>query len=274
MKNRFNKAQATVFIILAIFIVGAIAGGAYVATKNSANKEYFSQSNIKPTVDNLRSEIIDCAEDTSRNALQTIGDQGGYYKKPREYFDLKTVFIPYYYNQGELLSPPKETIETQLSLYVNEKISNCLEEVNYEGFEITYKNPKTQTTIVEKEVNFNINLPVKINREGHSITLELEDHPISIRSELKPIINLADFITESHKQDPAMYCISCVAQLAETDDLYVDIINFRENEMLVVISENHTASDPYSFEFLNKYTGNEVSPLTITESAAPTALEA
>ena len=97
----------------------------------------------------------------------------------------------------------------------------------------------------------------------------MNEHPITINSELNAILGVADFITESHKQDPAMYCISCVGQLAEANDLYVDIINFRENEMLIIISENHTSSEPYSFEFLNKYTGNEVSPLTAIATNAP-----
>jgi len=259
--SRSKRSQATIFIILAIVIVGAIAGGAYVVTKNNASEEYFSQASIKLTADIIRSEIVDCAEDTSKQALETIGVQGGYYKKPREYSQLDTVFVPYYYKEGELLSPPKSTIETQLSLYVNENLDNCLEQLNYEGFEIIYKTPRTQSSIKEKEVIFNINLPVKLKKEGNSITYELKDRPISINSELNAILGVADFITESHKQDPAMYCISCVGQLAENDNLYVDIVNFRENEMLIIISENHTSSEPYSFEFLNKYTGNEVSPL-------------
>jgi len=259
MKKR--KAQATIFIILAIIIVGAIAGGSYIVVKGNASEEYFSQASIKPTADKIRSGIVDCAEDTSIQALDTIGVQGGYYKKPRIYSDIDSVFLPYYYNQGELLSPPKSTIETQLSLYVNENLDNCLKQLNYEGFEITYKTPKTQSIIIEKEVIFKINLPVKLKKEGNSITYELKDRPILINSELNAILGLADFITESHKQDPAMYCISCVGQLAENKDLYVDIVNFRENEMLIIISENHTSSEPYSFEFLNKYTGNEVSPL-------------
>lgn len=264
-----KRGQATIFIILAIVIVGAIAGGAYIVTKNNASEEYFSQATIKPTADKIRSGIVDCAEDTSRQALDTIGVQGGYYKRPRVYSDLDSVFVPYYYNQGELLSPPKSTIETQLSLYVNENLDNCLEQINYEGFEITYKTPKTQTSIKEKEVVLAIDLPVKLKKEGNSITFELNEHPISINSELNAILGVADFITESHKQDPVMYCISCVGQLAEADNLYVDIVNFRENEMLIIISENHTSSEPYSFEFLNKYTGNEVSPLTAIATNAP-----
>ena len=42
--------------------------------------------------------------------------------------------------------------------------------------------------------------------------------------------------------------------MAETRNLYVDMLDFdEETTTLVVISENYTYSEPYVFEFLNRY---------------------
>mgnify|MGYP001562129759 CR=1 FL=1 len=265
-----KASQTTIFIILAILIAGAITGGVYFINENkkAVSREFFSSSDVQPVLKNIQTKILDCSEETSKKSLEKIGVQGGYYNKPKYYFDMKSNFIPYYYYEGQILMPSKSTIENELSSYVNKNLEKCLE-TNYQNFEITFKKPKTKTTIREKEVNFLINLPIKIEKDNYDVTFELKEHPVAISSELDAILGVANFITETHREDPAMYCVSCVGQLAEEDDLYVDILKFRNNEMLVIISENHTASEPYSFEFLNKYTGKEASPLTILNETAP-----
>ena len=66
-------------------------------------------------------------------------------------------------------------------------------------------------------------------------------------------------MTESHEVNSAMYCISCVSDMAKEKDVYV---NFNHNGLntLVTISENVTSSEPYYFRFVNKYTGDEEFP--------------
>lgn len=267
-----KRSQTTILIILSIVIVVGILSTAFVITQNkktALSKEYFSQANIKPTLESIKSQIIECSKETSINALEKIGLQGGHYKKPDKYFDLKSFFIPYYYYEGTYYPTNQINSEKELNNYINENLENCLEEINYEDYRISYKIPRTESKIRDKEVIFKTNQQFKIEKEDNFITFELSDYPQKIPSELKSIITLADFMTESHKQDPAMYCISCLADLAEKDDLFIDIFNFRENEILVIISENHTSSSPYSFEFLNKYTGEEISPLIEKIETAP-----
>ncbi len=268
--QKSKRSQTTIFIIIAIVIITGIAGTTYFINENkkTASKEFFSSSEVQPSLKNIQTQILDCSEETSKKALEKIGIQGGYFNKPKYYFDMKNNFIPYYYYEGQILNPSKLTIEKELESYVNKNLDKCLE-TNYQNFEISFRKPKTKTTIKEKEVNFLINLPVKIEKDDYDITFELKEHPTIINSELNGILELSSFITETHKENPAMYCVSCVGKLAEEDNLYVDILKFRNNEMLVIISENHTSSDPYSFEFLNKYTGKEVSPLTFLNETAP-----
>ena len=51
-----------------------------------------------------------------------------------------------------------------------------------------------------------------------------------------------------------MICASCVSDMAEERNLYVDMLSFDTSDTtLVVISENMTSTEPYVFEFLNKY---------------------
>ena len=67
------------------------------------------------------------------------------------------------------------------------------------------------------------------------------------------MLEIATFITDSHKDDPDLICINCIADMAEERDMYVDLLDFADDSTLVVISENRTSTDPYIFEFLNRY---------------------
>ena len=266
-RGREKKAQITIFIIIAIIIVVVVVLFYFTNQKKQASQEYFLQESIKPGFIAVQSGIIECTKETSEKALETIGVQGGYYKnlkkEPIKSVELETLFIPYYYYQGQYLMPSREIIENQLSLYINDNLENCINEIKQPDFDLLYKKPITSTKINEKNVAFTINYDIRIEKSSYTTTYELKDHKVIIDSEIDGILNLASFLTESHKQDSEMYCISCVHEIADEDDFYIDTLTFGENEMLVIISENHTSSEPYSFEFLNKYKGDERSPVEI-----------
>ena len=92
-------SQTTIFIILAILIAVGVGISAYVLNENkkTASKEFFSSSEVEPVLKNIETGILDCSQDTSEKALEKIGIQGGYYNKPKYYFDMQWAFIPYYY---------------------------------------------------------------------------------------------------------------------------------------------------------------------------------
>ena len=149
--------------------------------------------------------------------------------------------------------PTKLTIQKELSSYVDENIESCLNDINFQNFQLRYSQPKTKATIKPSSLTFNTNLPVIIEHEGNTINFDLNQHPVTLNSSLSEILEITDFITESHKQDPNMICINCVAELAKERNLYVDFIAFQEDTTLVMILENRTMEEPYLFEFLNKY---------------------
>jgi len=255
MKKR--KAQVTIFIIIALIIIAVAITTIYftkIKSENIFTDEYFLQESIKPKLNNMQSAILNCLDQTSIDALTVIGIQGGYYNEPEQSFDLGWAFLPYYYNQGVFGKPTNVKIETELETYINENLPYCLDEIDKTEFNIDYKTPKTQTSINQGEVSFKINTPITIEKESHTLKFETKKHPITKQSLLYEILEVADFITQSHKDDPEMICISCVADMAEERELYVDMLDFNdETTTLIIISENKTAEEAYVFEFLNRY---------------------
>jgi len=92
-----------------------------------------------------------------------------------------------------------------------------------------------------------------IKKQDKSMTLELEDYPIAQPSSLYDMIEIAKYITDSHKEDPEMVCITCIADMARDKNLYVDFLDFTDPTTTLVTISNNETSAPFVFEFLNKY---------------------
>ena len=240
-KEENKKSQVSVFVIFAIILI--VAGGlAYVINRNiseaKSDKEFFASESVKPGFDSLKNSIQDCMTNTASDAIELIGIQGGYYNKPKEYFDLGWAFIPYYYKQGLFLMPAKQEIENQLSMYVDDNIGTCINNVKKEDFNVVFSKVNTKSEIEKGDVKFTIDMLVSINKEGKTISLNLKESPVVQNSKLFEIIEIAQYITDSHKEDPDMICISCVAKMARERQAYVDMVNFDETSNLIIIYEN------------------------------------
>jgi hypothetical protein len=262
-ENRFSmskRSQVAVFIILAIMLV--VAGGiAFVITKqsysNRTDSEFFSQQEIKPQLENIHSNILWCLDETSKQALDTIGAQGGYYNQPDQSYSKNS--IPYYYYQGSYLMPSNEKITSELKDFAEEKVNVCLDGLGFDGFELKHSQPKANVIINQNEVVFEIDSSVIIEKDGKRSIFETKDYPVKKVSALSDILEIAKYITNSHKIDAKMYCISCIEKLAEEKDVYVQSIPISDDSVLIIIAENRTSDEPYLFSFLNKYTNKEIS---------------
>ncbi|MDP2925672.1 MAG: hypothetical protein Q8N99_04840 [Nanoarchaeota archaeon] len=254
-RGKRKTGQISVFIILAIVIVAA-GGIAFFMANNKSNTNVFNDPSTKPQYEDLLGSIEDCTKSLSMDALDTIGIQGGYYNAPKESFDLGWAFIPYYYKEGSFLMPATIVIENELGAFVDDNIEYCLESIDKQGFDVSYDatKSKTKSSISNGRVDFKIDIPISIKKESKSAKLELEEMPVSLNSKLFEMLEIARFITDSHKEDPEMMCISCVADMAMERNLYVDMLDFGDNATtLTVISQNNTESYPIALEFLNKY---------------------
>ncbi|MEK6872410.1 MAG: hypothetical protein AABW90_00170 [Nanoarchaeota archaeon] len=243
-------SQTTIFIILAILIAGTISGVVYF--QQTKNQKFFELSENKAKLDNAKNLVGVCIEDSISNSLDAVGFQGGYYEKPKYHYQDETFdnFLTYYYYQGQILNPSKIIVEKELEKAVNAELDNCK---NIEGkdFKLEFRNPRTKVFIKEKELLFDIYFPVTIDIDGKSTAL-FRDYQINRISGLNDILETANFMTESRKESPELDCISCLAEITEEKNLYIEIYNFDETTTLVGIYENYTL-DQQTLMFLNKF---------------------
>lgn len=256
-----KKSQVTIFIIIAVVILAIIVLLVlFFRGKEPVqfDVEHFEQAHVKSVMDNIESATISCMEEKSMNALDTIGIQGGYYDGPNESFDMGWAFIPYYFYEGQIFMPSRARVQQELANYVDDTLKNCIDSLKFENFDLVSHRPKTKVNIKPKEVDFVISMDIGVTHENKKTTLELKEIPVSHYSFLYEILEVATYVTNSHAENPDMICINCVADMAYERELYVDFLEFDgDTETLVVISENKTRTEPYIFEFLNRYLPEE-----------------
>lgn len=245
------RSQTTVFIIIAVVLVAVV--GVIVLLSSRGNNGGTNLNPFRSGLDNVKDSIIQCSKDNSREGIKRIGIQGGYFQKPEYSEDLGWAFIPYYYYRGNILLPNKTVIENQISSYVDEKISYCLNEIPSSEYKLEYDKPKTKSTISPGKIRLVIDLPVTIKKGDQVNVLQLKDNEITFNSSLFDIYEIADFLTKSHVENPNMFCANCIVDMAKQRNLYVDLIDYKDNSTMVMISENWSYAEPYLFEFLNKY---------------------
>lgn len=262
--DRIKKgAQTTIFIITAILIVTVVGTGSYMFYNNRQAKltnEFFSQPENKVALENLKDSMVECLKTSSEEGLITIGVQGGYYKAQTENFEVEGSFVPYYYFEGKFLMPTLEKIESELANYIDDKLGDCISNVDNRGFNIDYDSPRTKAKIDENYVFINTDLEIILEKEGYKTNINLKDAPYNKESKLYDIYEVAKYLTNTHSDDPQLFCITCLADIVTDKNLYVDILPVSDLITVVIISDTETESIPYSFIFLNKYTGEETSP--------------
>lgn len=251
-----KRSQVSVFIILAIVIVVGIGGYLYLKnSKSDCGANPLCKLGIKSETDIIKNSLYKCEIDTGRGALKTIGIQGGFYKRPAHFHEIDWAFIPYYYYAGEYFMPQKNIVESELSAYINDNIKTCISNLNFKNYNFDFVEPKTMSFITPKSVSFTIDILVNV-RKGEQVTqIQLKDNPIVFNSSLYEALEVADYITRTHEENEKMFCINCVVSMAKDRNLYVDMMEYPglEKTTLVMISENHTSTEPYIFEFMNKY---------------------
>lgn len=255
--NTYKKAQVTIFVVIAIVILASILVFIFLFPKGSSENKFSNDAAVNAKYNELRTQIINCEEFSSRDALDLIGAQGGYYKVPKESYDLGFIKIPYfYYEDGKRILVPSNTeVEKQLGLFVDDVIKVCLDNIDEGEFKVTYGNPKTITKISEDSVLFRTDLSVVIERELSVSMFNLKDFSVDVNSKLFDMLDYSRRLLDDHKTNPDLLCITCLTNLNKEKGFFTEVRRFNLNEQssLITISPNSTDVNPFVFEFLEKY---------------------
>lgn len=257
MKNK--KGQIAIFILLGIVILIAVSLLFYINQEDAKKSAEVEQAaEVSLTIVPIKNYVESCIKSVGEDALEFIGQRGGYYDLPdlstKDYF-AKTA---YYFYETEDVMPSIETISKEISKYMDNMLFFCFKnfiDFKEQGFKIEQGETKTETIIQPTQVTFEVSLPLTIQKgeDAHKIS-EFLGKVENVR--FRTLYEVSKNITEEQVKHSDYICLSCISDLAIENKLYVDIERLDYFIILFYIIDNNSIinDEPYEYVFANKYT--------------------
>jgi len=196
MNNKLG--QVTIFIIVAIVIVLGIV--AYFMLRTGV------ESSLSVEVQPVYDYYLSCLEETSREGIHLLGEQGGRIEIPD--FEPGSAYMPFssqldffgqpipywmYVSGNNLLRedvPLKSEMEQELEDYVSERLYDC-DFSNFEmaGFDVYVEGDSVSAKIKDLNVDLNVNTKLTIYYENQSAIVS--GHEVSVDSKLGKFYDMA-----------------------------------------------------------------------------------
>ena len=147
--------------------------------------------------------------------------------------------------------PSKESIERELSNYINDQLFFCTKSfVDFPSFMVKQGKIASNVKINQDKVIFNVKYPLTIKKTEIIYNIN-EFNNINIPIRLGVIYNVTNQIINDQLKDKKNVCISCVANLGIENDLDIELNKYDGDEIIFYIKDNKSLF--YEYKFMNKY---------------------
>lgn len=185
-----KRSQVTIFIIIALLILIILI---VLFARTNLGNIFAGKSSIQ--------QFEDCARVYVEQGIEILSKQGGSIN-PENYYLYDGNKVEYVcYSEANLqncvMQKPilKNTIEDEILKYSENKINNCLQEVKKSleknGYEVLMKEPKIKIELIPDNVLVDMNLGLKITRDG---TENYENLKLGVKSKIYNFIMIASSI--------------------------------------------------------------------------------
>lgn len=242
-----KRGQVTVFIIIALVVFVGVVG--FFIFKNINQEDNFENRNFNDQTEIITNSVLDCFTEVSRESLDEVGLQGGYYYEPLTmYIDTGLLNIPFYYF-GELdFIPPIELIEEELTYAVDSKKTRCLSLIDNYGIDYDFNYQLSNVSIKEDKVDFLLNLDLTLIKGEETANIDFTRYTTEIKSNIKEMNSFASYIAYSHQINQGSLSVSSFIEIADDKGFVVEFLNNIDNILLVnIIDSEENYPNAYSF---------------------------
>lgn len=187
-----KRGQVTIFIIVAILIVVAVAG--FFIFRGTLTKTTVP-ANLEPAY----TSFLSCVEENTLVGIDVLESQGGYIQLPEfesgsEYMpfssqlDFLGNLIPYWYyvsgnNIERMQVPSKDFMAKELETFIEDKISTCnFDSYNNKGFEVFFDEANVAVTINDGDIIVDVDMDLSISLANESVIVS--NHEVVVASKL------------------------------------------------------------------------------------------
>jgi hypothetical protein len=227
----FKRGQVTIFIIIGILIIGTVA--IFLTFRES-----LSENAIPASIEPVYTSFLSCLEDYTFSGVNILESQGGYIQMPK--FEPGSSYMPFssqldflgnpipywYYVSGNNI--PREQVPTvavmqdELNYFIEKRIRDCELNTYYEqGFEVDFGEPKVKSTIKDKTILVNLDMPMNITKENESYLIS--SHNIEVSSNLKKLYDSAIEIYSKEQREMFLenYTVDILRNYAPVDGVKI-----------------------------------------------------
>ncbi len=204
-----RKGQVTIFIIIAIIIVGVVVGFLLLRGNLGIVK-------IPASIQPVYNTFLSCLKDKTKTGIDVMESQAGYIQLPEfepgsRYMPFSSQLnflgnpIPYwYYVSGSNIQkeqvPSESEMEKELGNFINDRIRECNYENYYnDGFEIVQEEPKASVDIKSDNVNVKLNMNMRITRGEDNVLVS--NHNVVVKSNLGVLYNSAKALYQKEQKE-------------------------------------------------------------------------
>jgi hypothetical protein len=276
-----NLGQVTIFIIIAIVIVGGVVGFLLFRQNIEITK-------IPASIQPVYTSFLSCLEDKTKTGISVLESQAGYIQLPEfepgnSYMPFSSQLnlfgnsIPYWYyvsrnNIQKEQIPSQSDMEKSLAGFIDEKIRECNYDSYYqEGFEIIQGEPTASVSIKNNNVNVKLTMDLKITKGEDTVLVK--SHEDSINSNLGMLYSSAKSVYNKEQKELflenygvdilRLYApvdgvdLSCSPEIWNAEEVFSQLRSAIETNTLALSSQNPTTKDGKYF-FVNTGTSAEV----------------
>ena len=241
-----KKGQVTIFIIIAILVVGAVA--LFFTMRGSLQRGEVVNPEVAPIVN----FVDECLEDSLGDVVYRIGEGGGYYISGTV-SSVSGLEVPYYIKNNQNLMPTKEQLESDISKYVSRDLVLCLGGFTlFPEYEITKGKMKTETTIESDRVSIAVSYPLYVKKGDFSSKIEDFESEVPVR--LGVVYDaISSFIVQELEGEGS--CLNCLLDILDQNDLYVASFDFDDYTRIFILRDLNSKinKEEFVYNFANEY---------------------
>jgi len=241
-----KKGQVTIFIIIAILVIGAVA--LFFTLRGSLQ----TGDVVNPEVVPIQNFVEGCLEDSLADVVYSVGEGGGYYI-PSTVSSVSGLEVPYYIKNNQNLMPTKEQIEEDISKYVSRDLVLCLGGFTlFPEYEITKGKMKTKAMINPETVSVEVSYPLYVKKGDFSS--KIEDFSADVPVRLGIIYDsISEFIGQELGGEGS--CLNCLLDILDQNDLYVASFDFDDHTRIFILRDLNSKinKEEFVYNFANEY---------------------
>lgn len=239
MREINQKGQVTIFIVLAIVIVGLIVLFFVFKDKISLS----SETNLDES--EMIESIENCVSESLIDGSRLIGLQGGYLELPQKYVKLNSSNVAYGYYLGTNTLNQKSRIENEISSYIELILPYCFDETQFPEYVITENEVDSQVEINGRGISTSTKFSISATKEDSSFTIDKKfNSEVPIR--LDSIYNVAEEIINKEIENPEVIGLTYLADL----DYSISVIPYNEEVIIYSISDTNPENPDYYYTFM------------------------